>query len=136
MQRQNNLKFFIVDDDPFYRFLYQQHLSNLGFKDNVLFDNGEDCINRLDLQPDIIFIDYNMERSNGLEVIQKIRMTHPNIYLLLISGQKDLKVAVDALKSGAYDYIVKGEEDLNMISGAINKILSRKVPIAKLYEMN
>ena len=136
MNKANNLKFFIVDDDPFYRMLYHQHLTNLGFKDNILIDNGADCINRLYLQPDIIFLDYNMAPYNGLDVLKKIKITHPNIYLLLISGQKDLQIAVNALKQGAFDYIIKGEDDLDMISNVIRKIQTTKVPISKLYQFS
>ena len=136
MGQASNLKFFIVDDDPFYRMLYQQHLFNMGFKNSILIDNGDDCLNRLYMEPDIIFLDYNMPTSNGLDVLRKIKMTHPNIYILLISAQKDIQVAVNALKHGASDYIVKGEEDLDMISGVLNKILTRKVPISKVFELN
>ena len=133
MSSAKNLKFFIVDDDPFYRMLYNQHLLNLGFRNNVLMDNGEDCLNRLHMQPDIIFLDYNMPPSNGIDILQKIKKSNPNIYILLISGQNDIKVAVSALKYGAEDYIVKGEEDLDMISGVLNKILATKAPLSKIY---
>ena len=136
MGTASNLKFFIVDDDPFYRMLYNQHLLNLGFKNNVLIDNGEDCINRLYMAPDIIFLDYNIPPLNGLEILQRIKMSHPSIYLLLISGQKDIQVAVNALKYGAFDYIIKGDEDLHMISGVIKKILTAKVPFSRHYELN
>jgi DNA-binding NtrC family response regulator len=129
MSGTKNLKFFIVDDDPFSRMLYQQHLLNLGYRNNILFDNGEDCINRLNLQPDIIFIDYDMKPANGLDVIERVKKLNPDIYLLMISGQKDIQVAIDAVRSGAYDYIVKGEQDLEMISDVINKIVSAKLNI-------
>ncbi len=133
MSNAQNLKFFIVDDDPFYRMLYNQHLINLGFRDNILMDSGEDCLNRLHMSPDIIFLDYNMPAANGLEILQKIKRTNPNIYILLISGQTDIQVALNALKHGAADYIVKGEEDLDMISGALSKIMTTQAPISKLY---
>jgi len=133
MTSEQNLKFFIVDDDPFYRMLYNQYLLNLGFRNNVLMDNGDDCLNRLHMEPDVIFLDYNMPPSNGLEILRKIKKTNPNIYILLISGQTDVQVAVSALKYGAEEYIVKGDEDLDMISGALNKILSTKAPLSKLY---
>jgi DNA-binding NtrC family response regulator len=102
--------------------LYQQHLLNLGFNNIYLFDNGEDCLNNLHMKPDIIMVDYDMTPFDGLELIRKIRKIDPAIYLLLISGQKDIKVALDALRSGAFDYIIKGEEDLAMISNATAKV--------------
>jgi len=129
-------KFFIVDDDPFCRMRYNQHLQNLGFKDNILFDNGLDCINKLNLQPDIIFLDYDMQGYNGLEVVQKINRLNPDIYVLLISGQRDMQVAVDALRSGAFDYVIKGEDDLDKITTALKNMFSKTKNLTRLSEVN
>jgi CheY-like chemotaxis protein len=123
MKNVQNLKFFIVDDDPFCRMLYQQHLNNLGYKNNVLFENGPDCIEQLGKQPDVIFIDYDMLPINGIETLKLIKKCNPNIHLLIISAQKDKQVEIDALELGAFDYIVKGEKDLDRISHVINNIL-------------
>ena len=136
MQTVKLPKFFIVDDDPFCRMRYNQHLQNLGFKDNILFDNGLDCINKLNLQPDIIFLDYDMRPYNGLEVIEKINRLNPDIYLILISGQKDMQVAVNALKSGAFDYVIKGEDDLDKISSALQKMFMKTKHLTRLSEVN
>jgi DNA-binding NtrC family response regulator len=136
MQTRKLPKFFIVDDDPFCRFRYNQHLINLGFHDNVLFDNGLDCINKLNLQPDIIFLDYDMQPYNGLEMIEKINRLNPDIYLLLISGQKDMQVAINALKSGAHDYVIKGENDIDRISSILQKMFVKTKKLTRLCEVN
>jgi len=136
MQTKKLPKFFIVDDDPFCRLRYNQHLINLGFRDNVLFDNGLDCINKLNLQPDIIFLDYDMQPYNGLEMIEKINRLNPDIYLLLISGQKDMQVAINALKSGAFDYVIKGEHDLDKISSVLQKMFVKTKQMTRLCEVN
>lgn len=130
MENPNNyiqsLKFFIVDDDPFCRMLYHQHLTNLGFSNNQLFENGLDCINQLYQQPDIIFIDYDMRPYNGLDVLKVIRKINPNIFLLVISSRQELHVTHRALQSGAFEYITKGEKDLEKINKAIANILVSK----------
>ncbi len=136
MQTPKLPKFFIVDDDPFCRMRYSQHLKNLGFKDNILFDNGLDCINKLNLQPDIIFLDYDMRPYNGLEVIEKINRLNPDIYLILISGQRDMQIAINALKSGAFDYVIKGEDDLDKISSSLQKMFSKTKHLTRLSEVN
>jgi polysaccharide export outer membrane protein len=122
MENQNKLKFFIVDDDHFSRMLYRQHLMNLGYKNNVLFDNGYDCIKKLDLSPDVIFLDYDMQPLNGLDVLQIIRQYNPNIRLLIISGNESKEIENDAKKFGAYEYIKKGDRDLEMISRVLSRI--------------
>ncbi|WP_345080065.1 response regulator [Nemorincola caseinilytica] len=116
------MKFFIVDDDHFSRMLYRQHLLNLGYSNNVLFDNGFDCIKKLDLSPDVIFLDYDMQPLNGLDTMQIIKQYAPNIRLLIISGNEDKKIAEDAKKYGAYAFIKKGEKDLEMISDILATI--------------
>lgn len=102
--------------------LYRQHLLNLGYSNNVLFDNGFDCIKKLDLSPDVIFLDYDMQPLNGLDVLQIIKQYNPNIHLLIISGNEDKKLADDAKKYGAYAFIKKGDRDLEMISDVLASI--------------
>lgn len=113
-----------MDDDPFSRMLYQQHLQNLGYKNSMLFDNGIDCINKLDMQPDVIFLDYDMQPFNGLEILQTVKKQNPNIPILIISSEKDAKVAKDATLYGAECFIPKGERDLEMISKVLKKLLT------------
>ncbi len=122
MHTSRNLKFFIVDDDPFSRMLYRQHLINLGHKNNILFDNGRDCIDKIGLMPDLVLLDYDMQPYNGLEVIKKIKKINPDIHLVVVSGVEDSLVAAEALKYGAIDYIIKGERDLEMISRVISDL--------------
>lgn len=125
MSNASQLKVFIVDDDWFCRQLYHQHLLNLGIKDILLFDNGEDCLKNLDIQqPDMILLDYNMKPYNGLEVMKKIKMLYPGIYLLMISGQSDVQVAMNALQHGAYDYIIKGEHEIETIKKVTTIIMT------------
>jgi len=126
MSNTKKLKFFIVDDDPFSRMLYNQHLLNMGYKNNVLLDNGIDCINKLELEPDIIFLDYDMQPINGLEVLKKVKESKNDIFILIISQHKDKQIVLDSFKHGAFDYIVKGDHDLEMISTAVNKIISTR----------
>lgn len=122
MGTKDQLKIFIVDDDPFCLGMYQQHLVNAGYKKPRTFSNGQDCLNRLTEQPDIILLDHQMEPYNGLEVLKKIKRVNPDIYLLLISGQDDMQVAINALKYGAFDYIIKGDGDLQKITQVLEKI--------------
>lgn len=122
MSNSHTLKIFIVDDDMFCRELYQKHLRNIGIDDISAFESGEECLKHLYIKPDVIFIDYNMIPYNGIELMKRIRAINPDIQLLLISGQKDIKVAVQALRNGAFDYIIKGDKDLEMITYATSRL--------------
>ncbi len=122
MKNFADLKVFIVDDDPFCRMMYHQHLLNLGYKNLELFSNGPDCVNHLSENPDVILIDYDMKPCNGLETLKIVKQYNPDIYILMLSAQKDIRVAINALKHGAFDYISKGGNDGELISKVMKNI--------------
>ncbi|WP_395056818.1 response regulator [Flavobacterium sp.] len=131
MENQNQFKFFIVDDDIFCANLYEQHLTNMNYTDITYFHNGNDCLSNLDLNPDIIFLDHNMDDITGFEVLKKIKRYNPNIYVVMISAQENIKTAVDALKYGAFDYIIKDADVCEKISPILNKIIQVKEELKK-----
>jgi DNA-binding NtrC family response regulator len=136
MANINNPKIFIVDDDAHCRMRYQRHLASLGFNNNLLFDNGDDCLKNLDAHPDVIFLDYDMKPLNGIDILHKVKQHNPNIHILFISGIKDMNLAVNAIQRGAFDYIYKGDKDLDSISEAITKILRMRQFYATLREFD
>ena len=123
MKDQENLKIFVVDDDPFYRNLVSQFLYNLGYEDVSLFEDGLSVLKELHHKPDVIFLDHNMEVLTGYEVLKKIKRFDPNIYTVMISAQEEVKIAVNILKHGAFDYIKKGDKEEDRIKEVIDKIL-------------
>lgn len=126
------LNIFIVDDDPFSLSIYEQHLINLNYGPVKAFESGTECLNSLTKHPvDIIFLDHGMEILNGIEVLKKIKRFNPDIYVVFISGQDDVQTAINSLKYGAFDYIVKAEDDLNRIDTVIKKILTVKQLVGK-----
>jgi DNA-binding NtrC family response regulator len=125
MENSNQFKFFIVDDDIFCANLHEQYLLNLNYTDITYYTNGNDCLNNLDQKPDIIFLDHNMEDITGFEVLKKIKRQNPNIYVIMISGQENIKTAVDALKYGAFDYIIKD----NMVASRMNLIITKIIKV-------
>ncbi|MEC4049264.1 response regulator [Flavobacterium sp. SUN046] len=128
---ENQFKFFLVDDDVFFANLYDQHIKNLNYKDVTYYSNGNDCLSNLNKNPDIIFLDHNMDDMTGFEVLKKIKRYNPNIYVIMISGQESIKTAVDALKYGAFDYIIKDKDVCEKIEIVINKIIMVKEELKK-----
>lgn len=102
-----DLRIFIVDDDIFCLTLYNQFLKNLGYSNVTSFTGGSECLDHLDTGPELIFLDYNMEGMNGIEVLKRIRETNPNIAVYIITGKEDPRVAAESVKQGAVDYVVK-----------------------------
>jgi len=126
MANSKEIKIFLVDDDSFCLNLYQQFLVKLGYADVSCFNSGKDCLANLNHHPTIIFLDYNMEEMNGIDVLQSIKSFDDSINVVFISGQESVEVAVDALKYGAFDYIVKSKITLDVLKGTIERIVSEK----------
>ena len=108
MLKEFNASIILVDDDVLCLNLYQQFLKQLGYHQVHLFDNGNDCLdNIVELRPQIVFLDYNMDGLNGVEVFKQIKQIDSSIIVFFISGQEDISIAVSTIQLGAMDYIVK-----------------------------
>jgi DNA-binding NtrC family response regulator len=123
MKRIKDLTVFIVDDNPLTRASFQQCLTRLGCEKVHSFDNGQGCLDDLPLAPDLVLVDYLMEPMNGLELMKKIKRVLPQCFVVMISAQSDLQVAVNAMKYGAFDYISKGKTEMDQIAGVLHKML-------------
>jgi polysaccharide export outer membrane protein len=122
MEPVKNFKLFLVDDDEFNLQLTSHHLGQLGYTDIHLLKNGTECLNNLTHKPEVIFLDHNMGDISGFEVLKKIKRFDPNIYVVMLSGQDSMKTAVDSLKYGAFDYIIKGDDSLRRITDVVTRI--------------
>lgn len=123
MAHTPGLNIFLVDDDVMCLNLYKQFLKQAGYTNIELFDSGADCLDALvEDEPDVIFLDYNMEGMNGMDVLKQIKETDPEILVMFISGQEDIQVAVNALKHGAVDYIVKSSLNPERMKAVMDKI--------------
>ncbi|CAA7392884.1 response regulator [Chryseobacterium fistulae] len=126
METNQNLKLFIVDDDRFCANVYEKYLKNHNYENISYFSNGEECLDELYNNPDIIFLDYNMDDLNGFEVLKKIKRYNPNIYVIMVSGQESIDTAVNALKYGAFDYLVKDDNVCKRMKETVEKIIKIK----------
>ena len=133
-----DLKIFIVDDDIFCLTLYEQFLRNLGYTNITSFTAGDDCLQQIKEQPSLIFMDYNMEGMNGIEVLKKIKAFDSHIMVYIISGQEISLVAKEALQYGALDYVIKSSlspEKMNAIMKRVEQYYdpSRQKEVKKSF---
>jgi DNA-binding NtrC family response regulator len=131
MDNQSQFKFFIVDDHIFSAKMHVQFLKNLGLDDITYYSNGSDCLKNLQQNPDIIFLDHHMEDISGLEVLKEIKKINPNIYVVMVSGETNVKIAMDALQFGAFDYILKDDLVADKMKKTLNKIIIVKEQLKK-----
>jgi len=115
-------KIFLVDDDPFCLQLMEHAIRGLGFQNIHTFDNGASCLDALIDEPDIIFLDQMMGSVSGTDALKAIKRFNPDIYVVLVSGQQQVQVAVDSLKYGAFDYVVKDEQLTDRLTTVLAKV--------------
>jgi DNA-binding NtrC family response regulator len=115
-------KIFIVEDDPWYGEILEYHLSLN--EDYVItrFTTGKECLANLHKKPDLITIDFSLPDYTGDKLYEKIRQTDDSIPVIAISGQEEVSVAVNLLKAGVTDYLVKDENTKDMLWNAVIRI--------------
>jgi len=104
------MKVFIVEDDLWYADLLKYYLTLNEDYEVEIFETGRECLKNLYKKPAVITVDYSLPDIKGQELMRKIIDYNPEISVIIISGQKDVKIAVELLKEGAFDYIVKDED--------------------------
>ncbi|HAL65891.1 MAG TPA: regulator [Bacteroidales bacterium] len=128
------LKIFIVDDDPLFSKTLKFHLSLNPDYDVEIYPDGRKCLENLYKKPSLICLDYNLPGMSGLEIMRKIKDSSKNIPIIIISSQHDVKIAVELLKEGAYDYIVKDEDLFQRLWKALADI-NEKLLLEKKIEV-
>ncbi len=137
MNQSQSLKIFIVEDDEWYSEFLVYHLSLNPEFEVKKFANAKEFLPSLAENPDIVTLDYTLPDANGTEVLKKIKEYNRDIRVLIISGQENVDTAVELLKEGASDYIVKNEEARNRILAIVNNMkenLALKYQISQLTE--
>ncbi|MCC6371723.1 MAG: sigma-54-dependent Fis family transcriptional regulator [Bacteroidia bacterium] len=126
-------KIFIIEDDEWFGQLLKHHLSLNPDYNITLLSSASQCLENLYKKPDIVCIDFGLPDITGDILLQKIKAVNKNLPVIVISGQEDISVAVNFLKSGASDYIVKDEHTKDMLWNAIIKI-NEKLELKKEVE--
>lgn len=121
-------KILIVDDD----FLTREYLSDLLLAtekyDMDSAENGQEALQRLTEDPSIglVVSDMNMPVMDGLALIKNIRQSGRDLPIIVMSGNNEISIAIEAINSGANDYLVKDEHVQDTISLAVERVIEKK----------
>ncbi len=120
---------FVVDDDPFITRIVSARLvsENLRVKS---FAFGEDCINALSENPDLVILDFyfkreNEEPMNGLETFDKLRETMPDLPVIILSAQEKGEVVLELARKGITDYVIKDNSLMDNLLVSVREILEK-----------
>jgi DNA-binding NtrC family response regulator len=77
-------------------------------------------------KPDVVFLDIQMPGENGLQVLKKIKVVFPRLRVIMVTIVRDVNVAVQAAKAGAFDYVVK-PLDSKVLLEKVNRAIEETV---------
>jgi DNA-binding NtrC family response regulator len=137
MQNSKNPLIFVVEDNQMYNKLVVSYLKTNKFTNVESYLTGEDALQNMVKNPDIIIQDYLLEGMTGIEVLIKAKKTNPNVEFIFLSGQDSIDIAINSMKYGAYDYIVKDQMALQKMVSKIQKInsVTELVKTSKRYKI-
>ncbi|MBS1589976.1 MAG: response regulator [Bacteroidetes bacterium] len=118
---------FLVDDEPIQNEMLKDFLTERFVYEIKTFENGEDMLQSMALNPEIVVLDYHLSAQkpnakNGVEILKILKDRHPDVQVIMLSGQDKIDVAIDSMKYGAYDYVVKGETAFSRTENILNNI--------------
>ncbi|MFD2785031.1 sigma-54-dependent transcriptional regulator [Hymenobacter rubripertinctus] len=116
------ISIFIVEDNAWYGELLEYKLAQNPDYTIRRFTTAQSCLDNLGDKPDIITLDYSLPDGKGDQVLQQIKERLPNVAVIAISGQEDIRTAIGMLRQGAYDYLVKDEETVDRLWNTVGNI--------------
>ncbi len=122
------------------------HLSQNPDYEVTVFNSAKDLLASLYKGVSAISLDYNLPDMSGFEVLKRIREFDPELPVVIVSGQQDISTAVELLKKGVYDYVLKDQDTKDRVWSAMRNIkenfnLKQRISnledeIGKKYEYN
>lgn len=115
----------IIDDDEVVRESLAAYLEDSNFKVLQALNGLQGLQIFESEQPDLVICDFRMPQIDGLELIRRIRQTASETPIIVLSGAGVMSDAVEALRLGAADYLIKPLEDLAVLEHSVRRALDR-----------
>ncbi|RPE13486.1 sigma-54-dependent Fis family transcriptional regulator [Chitinophaga lutea] len=117
----------IIDDEINICTLLSKFLGKHGFKVDSTMTGAQAMKMMTENRYDLVLCDYRLKDTDGAKLLGDIRQQHPHTVMIIITGYSDVRIAVEMVKNGAYDYISKPLYPDEILS-LVNKALSQPVP--------
>jgi len=130
-------KVLIIDDDQLVSVSLKKALTRLNFNVEICLDAVEVFESIRNFDPDIILLDIYLTTHNGLEILKEIKIKHTDLPVIMITGYADVDIAVNAIKNGAYDFLLKplDLDQLNTVLKKASENLNLKREVETLQEI-
>jgi two-component system, NtrC family, response regulator HydG len=100
-------KILVIDDDQDICLLMNRFLSKNGYQVETAISGLSGLKKLNDYKPDLLLTDFKLGDIDGAEVLKKAKEMFPNMPVIVITGYSDIKVAINVMKMGAFDYVTK-----------------------------
>ena len=118
----NPPRILVVDDDENLRWVLQTQLEQMGYAVATAVD-GTAAIQAIDQEPPaLVLTDLKMPGMSGMDLLERIRRDYPEVPVVMITAFGTIQSAVQAMRSGAYDYLTK-PIDYDELGIAVNRVL-------------
>lgn len=99
-------------------------------------EDGITCLDKLAQDHyDLLLLNYNLPKANGLEVLERVKKQGHNMPVVMLTGQGSEVIAAQAMREGAYDYVIKSEEYLTALPAVMRKALEKQRLLMQYEEM-
>ncbi|HXL73297.1 MAG TPA: response regulator, partial [bacterium] len=134
---EKTLNLLLVEDNPGDVRLFKEYLKSFN-PDAFHWDydsSVSDCLKRLDHDPmDLILLDLNLPDGTGLDTLQQVHNKKPEIPIIILTGNQDAALAIESLKNGAQDYLIKNNMDSDLLIRSIRYSIERFQLFKKIQE--
>lgn len=97
----------MVEDTASVAALYKSYLNPLGLNVNIV-GTGKEALSFIhDIVPDLILLDLRLPDMTGIEVLAAVRELHPDLAVVIMTAHGSIDVAVEAMRHGAQDFLIK-----------------------------
>lgn len=115
----SQIKVLMVDDEKRFRDTTKKILNKKGFE-TIVAESGEDALEKMDQNPDVVILDIKMPGMDGHETLEKIKEIKPDLPVIMLTGHGAMPSAKEALGQGAFDYLSK-PCDINLLAEKIKE---------------
>lgn len=119
------VRVLVVDDEPSIREMITMALKDDGWSVETA-ENGKIAFEKLSASPfHVVMTDINMPEMSGIELLQAVKKRAPHIEVLIMTSNASLETAVQAIKSGAYDYLNKPFDDIGIVPKKMTQVAEK-----------
>jgi len=119
-------KILLIDDEQDILDLLKSSLTIEGLEVITAHDGNEGIEKFHNKKPDLVVTDIKMPENDGITVLKEIKAQGSDIDVIILTGHSDEVTAIECLKLGAYDYILKPLEDIDILNVTIHRALHKR----------